>query len=139
MISLQFDCRNSPTNPENGQKCENKGSKTSIYPKKYSGIFRIILLDMYCRNSPKKMAKKADKIGKKAKLRLKNLNNSLKIYFSTPKRRSNELLTKIELRRPKIAHRRSRKWAKPGGCLGLWLCELLSHAPHTAQKRALSH
>ena len=62
-----------------------------------------------------KMAKKADKIGKKAKLRLKNLNNSLKTYFSTPKRRSNELLTKIELRRPEIAHRRSRKWAKPGG------------------------
>ena len=85
------------------------------------------------------MAKKADKIGKKVKLRLKNLNNSLKTYFSTPKRRSNELLTKIELRRPKIAHRSSSKWAKPGGCLGLWLCELLSHAPHTTQKRALSH
>ena len=71
MISLQFDCRNSLTNPENGQKCEkngqkcqNKGSKTSIYPKKYLGIFRIfriILLDICCRNSPQKRAKKEPK------------------------------------------------------------------------------
>ena len=73
------------------------------------------------------MAKKVEKIAKKAKFRLKNLNNSLKTYFSTPKRSYNELLTKIDLRRPKIVHRSSRKWAKPGGYLGLWLCEALSH------------
>ena len=82
---MEFECRNSPTNPEkwpkkskkgqksakNDPKSENKGSETSIYPKEYLGIFRIILLDIYCRNSPQKRAKKADKIGKKAKIKVK--------------------------------------------------------------------
>ena len=135
---MEFDCRNSPTNPEKwpkkrkyGPKSGNKGSETSIYPKKYLEIFRIILLDIYCRNSPQKRAKKAEKIAKKAKSRLKNLNNTLKTYFRTLKISWHDLLTKITVRRPKIAHRSSRKWAKPGGCLGLWLCEKLSHLLHT--------
>ena len=78
---------------------------------------------------------------KKRKLRSKNLNNRLKTYFSTPGRYKEDLLTKIMLRRPGIAHRSSRSGGEMRECYGCGRVNSLSHPvaarPLTTKKRSL--